>query len=125
MLASKKAIALAVTGLAALSVASLAQDPPSENSADRARQVVVGGSIDWVETSQVSALKEGVIEHIEYQVGRTVKKGDEIGYLDDKMAALTEAKAKLAALNVGEVRKAEAQQALALAQLARIYRLEK
>lgn len=127
MLASKKVIALAATGLAALSFASLAQDPPAgaDASADRSRQVVVAGSIDWIEKSDVSALKEGVIEHIEYQVGRVVQKGDEIGFLNDKMAELTEAKAKLAAQNVGDIRKGEAQKALAIAQLARVYRLEK
>jgi RND family efflux transporter MFP subunit len=125
MVFSKKAAALAAGVVAAVSLASLAQEPAQPQApSDHSRQIVVGGSIDWVEKSDVSALKEGVIAHIELEVGRTVKKGQEIGYLYDKMAELTEAKAKLASENVGEIKKAEAQRELALASLARISRLK-
>ena len=126
MLFSKKAAVLAAGVVAAVSLASLAQDPAAPKaSADRSRQIVVGGSIDWVEKSDVSALKEGVIEHIEFSVGRIVKKGDEIGYLHDKMAELTEAKAKIAAENIGDMEKAKAQKKLAYTEYARIVLLEK
>lgn len=126
MLFSKKAAALAVGVVAAVSLGSLAQEPAAPKaSADRSRQIVVGGQIDWVEKSDVSALKEGVIKHIEFSPGRVVKKGDEIGYLHDKMAELTEAKAKRAAANEGDMMKAKAQTELARSENAKILRLNK
>ena len=123
----KKASALAAGIVAAVSIAALAQDPaaPPRGSADRARQIVVGGSIDWVEKSDVSAQKEGVIYQIEAEVGQVVNKGDTIGHLNDRMAELTEAKAKLASENMGEIMKAKAQRALANNQMARNQRLKR
>lgn len=116
MLFSKKMITLASATLVAVSVVSMAQDAP----ASKGQTIVVSGAIDWVEKSDVSALKEGVIKQIEFQVGRIVKKGEPIGYLHDEMAILTEAKAKLAAENTGEIAKAEAQRGLAKTELARL-----
>lgn len=122
---SKKAAALAAGAMTALSLVSLAQDQGAPTaSADRGRQIVVGGHIDWVEKSDVSALKEGVLENIEFGIGRVVKKGQEIGKLHSEIAELTEAKAKLAAANVGEVRKAEAQVKVTRSAMARILRLK-
>jgi len=85
----------------------------------------VGGSIDWVEKSDVSALKEGVLDHIEFQVGQKIEKGQQIGALHEKMALLTVAKAELAMKNTGEIAKAAAQRKAALAELARLINLEK
>ena len=74
----------------------------------------VSGGLDWVEKSDVSALKEGVIKHIEFKVGRTVKANDEIGYLYDDMAKLTEAKAEAGRRRTRATStKAKAQKALA------------
>jgi RND family efflux transporter MFP subunit len=119
---SKKIAALSAGVVTALSLAAVAQDPAT--SGDKGTTILVSGAIDWVEKSDISALKEGVIEHIEYQVGRKVNKGDEIGYLHSKLAELTVAKAKLAANNVGEIAKANAQKELAQTELAKILNLK-
>lgn len=115
----KKAAALAAGIVAAISLAALAQDSPGSPT------LVVGGAIDWVEKSDVSALKEGVIKQIEFQVGRIVKAGEPIGYLHDEIAVLTTTKAKLMAENGGEIAKANAQRGLAAAELARLINLGK
>jgi RND family efflux transporter MFP subunit len=120
---SKKIAALSAGVVTALSLAAVAQDPAT--SGERGTSVLVAGAIDWLEKSDISALKEGVIEHIEYQVGRKVNKGDEIGYLHSKLAELTATKAKLAAGNVGEIAKANAQRKLAQTELAKFINLEK
>jgi RND family efflux transporter MFP subunit len=126
MLFSKKIAALAASLVGAVSLVAIAQDGPTPGgSADQSRQIVVNGSIDWIEVSSVSALREGILESIEHTVGREVKKGDEIGKLHSEIAELTEAKAKIAAKNTGEIRKAEAQYTLAVAQVGRIQRLKK
>lgn len=121
MLLSKKVIALASGTLIAISFAALAQDPP----AGKGQTIVVAGAIDWVEKSDVSALKEGVIKQIEFQVGRVVKEGQPIGYLHDEIAQLSKAKAKLIAESTGDISKAKAQVQLATAQVARNMRLDK
>ena len=45
--------------------------------------------IDWIERSDVAALREGVIEKMELQIGMPVKKGGTIGILHREMAELT------------------------------------
>ncbi|MDB5351135.1 MAG: family efflux transporter, subunit [Planctomycetota bacterium] len=122
MLLSKKAVALAAGVVASLSLATLAQDPAARGA--KGQTIVVGGSIDWIEKSDVSALKEGVLEQIEFHVGQKIKKGQEIGSLHDKMAELTETKAALAARSTGEIAKAEAQKKLAISTVARLTRLK-
>ena len=124
----KKPAAMAAGLIAAFSLASLAQDPSDaaqRGSAAGPRQIVVGGSIDWVERSDVAALKEGVLESIEFSQGRTVTKGEVLGKLHAEMAELTVAKAKLAAENMGEITKAEAQLELARTTLARNIMLDR
>ncbi len=123
MIVSKKIAAVAFGAVAALSFAAIGQDPGAAGSADQSRQIIIPGSFDWVQKSDVSALKEGVIEHIEFPVGYRVKKGDEIGYIHHELAELTVAKAKLAATNTGDIEKAEAQKKQATAVMARIQRL--
>jgi RND family efflux transporter MFP subunit len=98
-----------------LSVASLAQQgAPSAARAPQSRgqTIVVSGVLDWLEKSDVSALREGVIEQIEYQVGDRVEAGKPIGYLHRKLAELAVAKAKVAAESTGALKKAEAQRLL-------------
>lgn len=121
MIFSRKIVTLASATVVAVSMAALAQQPASPTS----QTLVVPGAIDWVVTSNVSALKEGVIKQIEFQTGRLVKGGDAIGYLHDESAKLTEAKAKLAAENTGEIAKAEAQRDLARSELAKLVNLRK
>ena len=127
MLLSKKAAALAAGVLAAVVARRRsAQEPGRPAGLGRRRQIVVDGSIDWVEKSDVVG-PQGWRDRAHRVRGRPHRRrrGSEIGYLHDEMAELTEAKAKLAAANVGEIEKAKAQKELALAQNARIMRLEK
>ncbi len=115
MLLSKKVIALSLSALAAITAASTAQVGGSGG-----QTLVVNGSIDWLEKSDVSALKDGVLDHIEYQIGQRVEKGAEIGGLHDELARFSELKAKIQAENKGEIAKAEAARGLANAEYARI-----
>ncbi len=117
---SKKLMAVAAGALAMISAASWAQDSPTKSE----ETIAVSGSLEWLEKSDVSALKEGVIRQIEFQVGKRVAKDKEIGSLRDEMAKLTLAKAALVAKNTGEISKANAQRMLAMSELARLQRLE-
>src|SRR5207249_2525650 len=85
--------------------------------------LAVLGNIVWIEKSDVSALREGVVKQMEHQVGDEVAKDKTIGTLHDEVARLTVAKAKLTYNNLGSVEKAKAQRQLALSQLARLQRL--
>ena len=122
MLVSKKAAAMAAGLIAALAAATLAQTPP----ASRADETLAVGdaTIDWIEKSDVSALREGVIDKMELQVGHEVIRGGTIGVLHTEIAELTVAKARVAATNTAAARKAEAQRELAIAILARSHRLQ-
>ena len=66
--------------------------------------------VTWIEKSSVAALREGVIETMELQIGMPVKKGGTIGLLHHEFAELTVAKAQLQADSVGPEEKAEAQE---------------
>jgi RND family efflux transporter MFP subunit len=128
MLLSKKTAALAGGLIAALSVAALAQQAQPTGRAGRpaasADTILVPGTIDWIEKSDVSALREGVIEKLEFRVGDRVEAGKPIGYLHVKMADLAATKAKLAAENLGPIKSAQAKKELAKSELARLRRLE-
>ncbi len=127
MLISKKAAALAAGFLAALSAATLAQNPaPNGRGAASAGDVLVlqePATLEWIEKADVAALREGVIERMELQIGAEAIKGKPIGYLNSKMAELAVAKAKVASSNKGAIQKAEAQKELAIAVLATSYNL--
>jgi RND family efflux transporter MFP subunit len=122
MFVSKKAAAMAAGLIAALAAVTLAQSPP----ASRADETLAVGdaTIDWIEKSDVSALREGVIDKMELQVGHTVALGGTIGLLHTEIAELTVAKARVAATNTAAAKKAEAQRELAIAILARSHRLQ-
>jgi RND family efflux transporter MFP subunit len=134
---NSKASALAAGVVAALSAASLAQGPvppprpPIAATRSPGGETLVingaenGGTIDWIEKSAISALREGVIKDMELQVGMEVLRGKSIGTLHDEMARLTVAKAQLAASNVASREKALAQKDLAIANLARLQRLNR
>jgi RND family efflux transporter MFP subunit len=137
---NRKAVALAAGIVAAFTAVALAQvptsapTPPSRQPIAGARPagetLVVtgtdnGGTIDWIERSAVSALREGVIDQMELQVGMEVQKGKTIGRLHDETARLTVSKAQLAANNLAAIAKGKAQKELAIAKAARLRRLNK
>lgn len=130
MLSLSKATALGAGLVAALAAASLAQNPPAGNrpagSSSNTETVVVSeAQIDWIEKSDVAALREGVIEKMELQIGAEVARDGVIGLLHREIAELTVAKAQVAATNVAAKEKAQAQKDLALAVLARSLRLDR
>lgn len=117
-----KTITLAAVLVAATSAAILGQQPAASPSASQT--MVVNGNIDWMEKSNVAAMREGVVKQIEYQLHDRVERGEPIGYLRDEMAILQEARAKVAANSTGAVKRAEAQKSVAMNRLARAIRLE-
>ena len=81
--------------------------------------------LDWIEKSNVAALRQGVIKEMELRIGMDVKKGGLIGSLHSEMADLTVRKAQIVANSKGPLNKAKAQKALALAVVAINERLNK
>jgi RND family efflux transporter MFP subunit len=125
---SKKAAALAAGFIAALSAMTLAQNPtPARRGASASAETLVvdDAMVDWIEKSDVAALREGVIDKMELQVGMTVKKDEPIGYLHKEQAELTVAKAALAVEGTATEEKAVAQKDLALAKVATDYVLNR
>jgi RND family efflux transporter MFP subunit len=115
----KKAVALAAGVASVLAVAGLspsfaAQDPKGGPET----LVVEEATVDWIEKSNVSALRDGVIDRMELQIGMPVARGKPIGYLHSELAELTVKKAEVAVSSVGPRTKAKAQQDLALAVVA-------
>lgn len=98
-----------------------AQKPKS----DPETLVVEDVTVTWLEKSDVAALREGVVDRMELQIGMPVSKGSPIGYLHSEMAELAVRKAELAAKSVGPKVKAQAQQDLAITVVAVNKRLEK
>jgi len=123
----KKAAALTAGFVAALSVATLAQQSAPIPQAGRAgtETLVLDelASLEWIEKADVAALREGVIETVELWEGMPVRKGGAIGTLHKETAELTVRKAYLAAKNVAAEEKALAQRELALAVVATNERL--
>ncbi len=128
MCVSKPIAALSAGCLMLLSVAALAQSggraAPPANPAVQALVLDEPARIDWIEKSDVAALREGVIETMELQIGMPVKKGGTIGALHNKIAELTVAKTKLQAQQTAPEEKAKAQKKVALSVVARNKRLE-
>jgi RND family efflux transporter MFP subunit len=126
---SKKIAVLCAGCLMLLSVAALAQSgggaAPPANPAVQALVLDELARMDWIEKSAVAALREGVIETMELQIGMPVKKGGTIGILHKRIAELTVAKAKLQAAQIAPQEKAKAQKEVALAVVAINQRLEK
>lgn len=122
MLLLKKATAMAAGFVTALSVTAIAQVPaPAARASDTLP--VNDATIDWIEKSDVAALREGVIKKMELQIGMLAQKGKPIGYLHEEIADLTVKKAELAVAGVATEAKAEAQMQLALAVVATNKRL--
>ena len=118
----KKAAAMAAGFIAALSVATVAQNTnPAARSAETL--VIDDATVDWIEKSDVAALREGVIDRMELQIGMPVQRGKPIGYLHSEIAVLNVHKAELAVKNTATEEKARAQQELALTVVATNKRL--
>ena len=110
---SRKAVALSLGLSAFLSAVTIAQ-APKRGSAD-SQLIIEDATVDWFQKSDVSALREGVIDTIELRIGKEVgKKGDIIGYLHREVAKLAVDEAKIQAESQGAILKADAQKKMAL-----------
>ncbi|MGP0069950.1 MAG: efflux RND transporter periplasmic adaptor subunit [Isosphaeraceae bacterium] len=123
-----KSIAVMAAGsLILLGAAALAQSggAPAQPENPGVQTLVLNelAYVSWIERSSVAALREGVIEKMELQIGMPVKKGGTIGMLHRDFARLTVAKAKLQADSIGPVEKAAAQEEVAASVCARNKRL--
>ena len=112
-----KPIAALAAGCLLMSVAALAQtggaaQPPGDSGV-QAIDLAELARIDWIERSDVAALREGVIENMELQIGMPVKKDGTIGVLHHEMAELTVTKNKLQAESTAPTEKAKAQKEVA------------
>lgn len=122
MLFPKKAAAMAAGFVTALSLTSIAQVPaPAPRSVDTL--LVNDATIDWIEKSDVAALREGVIDTMELKIGMLAQRGKPIGVLHKEIADLTVKKAQVAVEGGAAIAKAEAQKQLALTVLATSKRL--
>ena len=76
--------------LAALGTTSnlTAQSPPSQADL-QPLQLDEDVQLDWIEKSNVAALRQGVVNEMELSIGDDVKKGGLIGSLHSEMADLT------------------------------------
>jgi RND family efflux transporter MFP subunit len=131
MTAAKTAAAMAVGLLTILSVASFAQngqDQPATANPDptaNATALVLSelATVDWIEKSDVAALREGVIEKMELRLGDPALVSKPIGYLHREAAELTVAKNKILAESVGAIEKGKATVEVAASRVARDKRL--
>lgn len=114
---TRKALALSLGLIGMISAAGIAQGQKS-NSAD-AQLVVEDATLDWFKKSEISALREGVIDKIELRIGKEVEAGGEIGRLHKEVADLAVEEAKIQAESTGAKLKAKAQRSLAIAVVAR------
>jgi RND family efflux transporter MFP subunit len=114
MTVAKTAAAVAAGLLTTLSVAALAQNgqdqPPAANSTPTSVALVLDelATVDWIEKSDVAALREGVIEKMELRLGDPALMGKPIGYLHREVAELTVAKNKIQAESRGAIEKGKA-----------------
>jgi RND family efflux transporter MFP subunit len=122
----KPIAAMAASSLMLLGVAALAQTGAVRGPDNSGVQTLVLPElqyVSWIEKSSVAALREGVLDRIELQLGMPVKKGGTIGVLHRDFARLTVAKAQLQADQIGPKQKAEAQEEVAASVCARNKRL--
>lgn len=109
---SRKAVALSLGLSTFLSAVTIAQ-APKRGSAD-SQLIIEDATVDWFQKSDVSALREGVIDAIELRIGKEVgKKGDVIGYLHREVAKLAVDEARIQAESQGAILKADAQKRMA------------
>jgi RND family efflux transporter MFP subunit len=118
--------AMLLGGMAAFLAATANGQAPGQGGARPAspgQTVVALGSIQWLEESEVSALREGVIKSMEFRVGARVSEGTVIGSLHDELAKLSVLKAEVQARAEGPYKEAKAQLDLAVANRARLENL--
>ncbi len=124
MTAAKTAAAMAVGLLTTLSVASFAQNgsdrATTANPTTNAATLVLSdlATVDWIEKSDVAALREGVIEKMELRLGDPALVSKPIGYLHREAAELTVAKNKIQAESKGAIEKGKASLEVAVTILA-------
>jgi len=127
MSAAKTAAALALGLLTTLSVATFAQNGQGQpaRAGNSGTTLVLDelATIDWIEKSDVAALREGVIDKMELKIGMPVLENGLIGTLHKEAAELTVAKAKIMASNVAAIEKGKAQADVAASVCARNKRL--
>jgi RND family efflux transporter MFP subunit len=130
MSCSKPFAALGAGCVLLVGMAGMAQTGgPAPASSASTDQVVVlpagptGPKINWIEKSKVAALREGVIEKMELQLGMPVKKDGVIGVLHHEIADLTVRKNELQAKQIAPEEKARAQKDVAASTVARNLRL--
>jgi RND family efflux transporter MFP subunit len=117
MTLNPKAVALSLGLVSILSIVTIAQ---AQKPGQAETLVVDDASIDWFQKSDVSALREGVIDRMELRLGKEVgKKGDVIGYLHKEVADLAVKEAEIQARGQGAILKAKAQRRLAMAVVQR------
>jgi RND family efflux transporter MFP subunit len=121
-IAASGAFCLILVGAVALAQSGGAQER-GENSGVQAVVLSEYARIDWIVKSDVAALREGVIEKMELQIGMPVKKDGMIGILHHEIAELTVTKNKLQAQAKAPEEKAKAQKEVALSIVARNTRL--
>jgi RND family efflux transporter MFP subunit len=93
------------------------------NPATQALVLTELGRVNWINKSNVAALREGVIERMELQIGMPVKKDGVIGVLHREIAELTVKKNELQAKAIAPEEKARAQREVAISVCARNDRL--
>jgi RND family efflux transporter MFP subunit len=127
----KRMAALTAGCLTLLGAAAVAQSGAGQGPGDGQSQGVQAlvlpdlAHLDWIEKSAVAALREGVVEKMELQIGMETKAGNTIGVLHRKFAVLTVAKAQAQADSIGPLEKAHAQEKVALSVVTRNDRLNK
>jgi RND family efflux transporter MFP subunit len=127
----KSMAALAAGCLTMLGAAAVAQNGGGQGPADGQSQGVQAlvlpdvAHLDWIEKSAVAALREGVVEKMELQIGMEAKAGNTIGILHRRFAELTVAKAQAQADSVGPLEKARAQEEVTASVVTRNDRLNK
>jgi RND family efflux transporter MFP subunit len=118
----KKSAALAAGLAAALAVAGLnaRQDAVAQppRAAEPETLVVDEATVDWIEKSNVAALREGVIQEMELRIGMPVVKGGRIGSLHSELATLAVKKAQVAVDRQAPRLKSAAQKELAVSKVA-------
>ena len=111
----------------AVSIARILPCPAAESPRSNTDVLVITeeATLEWIETADVAALREGVVKSIELQIGMEVAENGVIGKLHDEIADLTAKKAFIAANAKATQEKAKAQKRLAMAVVARNERLQR
>jgi RND family efflux transporter MFP subunit len=126
MIIPKTIAALGAGCLILFGAVALAQTAGEGRRPDAGSQALVLeelARIDWIEKSSVAALREGVIEKMELQIGMPVEKNGVIGILHHEIAELTVKKNQLQAKAIAPEEKARAQKEVAISVVARNTRL--